>query len=415
MTLRDATVFAFVFLFGFSVRASAYESVYDRLYSQYAEYCGFSQIVKTATEGSKDVGGQGGHSAMYFRGICRDRSRGFPLLKVCEPSDPLPHEVGVSIDGDFMNVNWIAVDTRDFFFFADIRPDQDFDLNAYNRAQKQAMRMQLMQGVTIHPDLLKNKVAGQTDLDYLYQDSFATDYGINMGRNMSCARIPLNTEQLQQAVNLYNSRNHYYHDNNIPYVWDVFSNNCTHLPYDSLAQAGVWSPVGIDKPLPLSLFDLVAPENTFVDLMLRTNDLPLEEPDELFRDDAAREALLTRNWLPTQPGGLAERFLVHKPNEVFSTDLSVLLFYIPLIDPAGSERSEFLEDARYTDVKANLEHFLARYQNIQKNHPPLSYYTDQHGRPAPKVIDPAFPAFYEKYYEYIDQQIKDVTEKLARL
>ncbi len=143
--------------------------------------------------------------------------------------------------------------------------------------------------------------------------------------------------------------------------------------------------------------------------------MPLEEPDELYRDEYARNGILLHGWLPTQPGALTEYVPVHQPNDIFATDLTEILFQVPLLDPAGGDRTRFLTDARFTEPQANLKYFLKRYEEIKKNRVPIEIYTQAHGKLAAKVSDPAFSNFYSKYYQYIDQQIVNVTEQLQHL
>jgi hypothetical protein len=394
----------------------AAEPDYEKIYPQYVEYCGLSQITKVSTYGIKEVGGQGGHAVFLIRGACHDHSYPYARLKICEESDPLPHEVGTSVNSDFQTYNWVATDSKDFLFYGGIKPGQDFDVAAYNQVQLKAQEMDVLNGMHYHTELYaKNETPGMNDVTYMYQDSIGTDYGANLGRNMTCDRLPVSRQQLQEIVDYYNSRNDYYYLNHINFEWSFLNNNCAHLPHNALAEAGFWAPVEIGQPLPQALDAIEIPQNLFVNMMRRTNDMPLEEPDELFRDEYARKALLERGWLPTQPGSLAEYIPVHQPNQIFATNLSDLLFQIPLVDPAGSDRTRFITDARYTDIKSNLEYYLSRYQAIQKNRQPLEHYTTPHGRTDALVTDPAFPAFYAKYYDYIAQQIQSVTEKLSQL
>jgi hypothetical protein len=217
------------------------QKAYEQIYPEYAEYCGLSQITKVSTVGIKEVGGQGGHAVFLIRGACHDHSYNYPRLKVCEASDPLPHEVGTSVNSDFISVNWSAVDSKDFLFTGGIKPNERFDLAAYNRVQREAQAMDIMNGVRIHPELFKNKTPGMNDITYQYQDSIGTDYGVSLGRNMSCARVPMNRQQVQEIVDYYNSRNDYFQENHIDFAWSFLNDNCSHLPYNALAQAGFWA------------------------------------------------------------------------------------------------------------------------------------------------------------------------------
>ncbi len=55
---------------------------------------------------------------------------------------------------------------------------------------------------------------------------------------------------------------------------------------------GVWPIWPTGRPLLISAFDFPVPKNEFVNLMRRTNDLPIADPDALYDDASARAAML---------------------------------------------------------------------------------------------------------------------------
>ena len=67
---------------------------------------------------------------------------------------------------------------------------------------------------------------------------------------------------------------------------------------------GVWPELPTDRPLLIAAFDFPVPKNEFVNLMWRTNDMPIADPDALYDDTAARAAMLQLDYIPTEPGGL---------------------------------------------------------------------------------------------------------------
>ncbi len=76
------------------------------------------------------------------------------------------------------------------------------------------------------------------------------------------------------------------------------------MAHNALAAAGIWAPWPTGQFFIRAAFKFPVPKNEMVDLALRANDLPLEDPEALFQDQTAREALLTHGTLPTGPGAL---------------------------------------------------------------------------------------------------------------
>jgi hypothetical protein len=68
--------------------------------------------------------------------------------------------------------------------------------------------------------------------------------------------------------------------------------------------AGVWPELPTDRPLLIAAFDFPVPKNQFVNLMRRTNDMPIADPDALYDDETACVTLLQQGWITTAPGHL---------------------------------------------------------------------------------------------------------------
>ncbi len=111
------------------------------------------------------------------------------------------------------------------------------------------------------------------------------------------------------------------------------------------------------------------PKNEFVNLMWRTNDMPIADPDALHDDTAARATMANWHYIPTRPGGLAEAVRAIQPNEVYNTHLRLIFYDAP---PFGHYQPWFdaiFRDPRYTDLRANLQHFSALYRTILATRP----------------------------------------------
>jgi hypothetical protein len=194
--------------------------------------------------------------------------------------------------------------------------------------------------------------------------------------------------------------------------WNVLSNNCSHMTHNALAVAGIWETVGVDQPAFIAAFNFPVPKNEFVNLMQRTNDLPLDDLLALYGDETARHDLMTSGRLPTRAGSLAEAAPVMPNNDLYETR-SRLIFY----DPTGRYQRDFetiLGDSRYLDLRTNLTYFAALYQRLKAERKPLDWYlADGRRIPGPGAQD--FPAFYQRFYQYVDRESAAVDAKLAAL
>ena len=95
----------------------------------------------------------------------------------------------------------------------------------------------------------------------------------------------------------------------------------------------LWPEWPTDRPLLISAFDFPVPKNEFVNLMRRTNDMPIADPGALYDDTAARAAIQNWHSIPTRPGGLAEAERVVQPNEVYNTHLRLIFYDEPTFRP----------------------------------------------------------------------------------
>src|SRR4051812_14278721 len=116
------------------------DRLYAELYPYYAEFCAVSQIRKKPGFGADTSGGPGGHSVLYLNGVCRDRSAGYPTIKLCSSEESAAEQgvgqgVGLSVNAHYQNANWVATDGPDFFFRGNLSPRERLTRAAYDRAQ----------------------------------------------------------------------------------------------------------------------------------------------------------------------------------------------------------------------------------------------------------------------------------------
>jgi hypothetical protein len=388
------------------------KDVYAALYPYYAELCALSEIDKKPGFGAEYTSGFGGHSVLYLNGVCRDHDINYPVIKLCDGPDAASQGVGLSVNDHYRNANWIAVEGKDFLFYGSLKPGDHLTKDSYYQTQAIAKKMGVLNGIEFHRHFFDTKPAGMSQRDYMYELSVATDYAINFGRDRYCARVPLNRDQMRRMVVYLNQLNEPYRTGKKKFQWGVLTNNCSHMAHNALAAAGIWTEDAIEEPLFIAAFTFPVPKNEFVNLMQRTNDMPIDNLLTLYGDDVARQSLMADGKLPTHAGALLEAAPVLAQNDLYETRLR-LIFY----DPIGKYQRSFedmMGDPRYVDLRSNLSYFAGIYQHLKETQKPLSWYlADNRKIPAPGRD--GFPAFYQRYYQYIDHEVAATDEKLAAL
>jgi hypothetical protein len=389
------------------------EAGYAALYPLYAELCAVSSVGKKPGFGPSIDGGPGGHTVVYLHGACRDRGAGYPVLRLCDPARPDdPDGVGLSANAHFSNANWIATDGRDFLFDGTLKPGERLTRAKYAETQAAAKRMGLLDGITFHDEVFADMPAGVSRRDFMYDMSVSTDYAIAFGRGRDCARVPVTRAQMLRMVASLNALNAEYRNGPKTYVWNVLQDNCAHFTHNVLAAAGIWDEWRINQFVLLAALSFPVPKNEFVKLMHRTNDGPLR-PAALFRDAATRTALMHDGWLPTEPGALAESAPVWPDNDLYGTGQTLIFYDEPVFETFQVQFDRITAEPRYHDLRANLQHFAAEYDRLRAERRPLAWWQAAH--PALARSPDGFPAFYARFYDYVDGQSRRVDAALAAL
>ena len=347
------------------------EATYSAVYPWYAEFCALSEIDKKPGFGAEIVpGGPGGHSVLYLNGVCRVKDAGYPVVALCGIGDPKPDQgVGLSVNDHYRNANWIATEGRDFVFHGDLAPGETLTRASYLRTQAKARAKGILDGIVFHSRFFDDQPASMSKIDFMYDMSVATDYAVGFGRDRYCARVPLNRAKMAAAVKYLNAVNAPYRSGQEVFNWNVLQNNCTHLAHNVLAMAGLWSEWPTDRSLLISAFDFPVPKNEFVNLMRRTNDMPITNPGALYDDAAARATILAEGWIPTRPGGLAEAERAIQRNDVYNTRLRLIFYDEPIFGHYQERFDAIFKDPRYTDLRTNLNHFSTLYTTILAGQP----------------------------------------------
>jgi hypothetical protein len=391
------------------------EQQYEKLFPYYAEVCALSRIGKKPGFGAEITSGFGGHAVLYLNHVCRKQSDAYPVLGMCdeEPGNPADG-TGLSVNAHYASAAWVAIEGREFFFDGNLKPGQSLTREGYRALQEQAKAKKIYDAVDFHEGVYESMPASFSHTDAKYEISVATDYAIAFGRNRYCARVPVDRPQMVKIVDYLNGLNKPYKDGQKIFDWNLLTHNCSHVNHNALAAAGIWDEWEMDRFLLVSLFDFPVPKNEFVNLMQRTNDLPIDDPEAIYDDPEARELLLQYGRLPTQPGAIADLGTIASPNEVYDTQSRIIFYDDPITGRYERRFDTMLSDPRYFRLQDNLAHFAALYQKIERERKPLDWYLRKRGMTSGPDSD-AFRIFYQKYYDYIGEQVQEVSHQTALL
>jgi hypothetical protein len=384
------------------------DEVYQQFYPYYAELCALSEIRKKPGLGVPLRSGIGGHSLLYLKGVRRDRQARYPTLELCEPDAvPTNRGVSISVNSHYMNANWIAADGPDFVWNGALEPGERLTRSSYERTQDHAKAMGVLDGVKFHEHFFRDKPPGMSERDYMYEISIATDYAVKFGRDIYRTRIPLDRQRMAAIVDFLNDLNSPYRDGSKVFNWRVLNNNCSHVAHNALAKAGIWDPWPTGQFFAFAAFKFPVPKNEFVDLVLRTNDLPVDDSQAMFDDEIARNTLLQSGKLPTAAGALVMAEEAIQENEVYDVNRLRLIFYDnPFWGPYRSRLARILGETRYSDFKTNLLYFKTLYSTALKR---------QRAVEANSLKSKAKEAFDVQYTNYIESEAKRVGDMLMSL
>jgi hypothetical protein len=386
-------------------RTTVDERVYASFYPYFAEYCAVSEFNKRKGLGVElEGGGPGGHSVFYLNGACRVRDAGYPVLGLCsDPPEAMEGRgVGLSVNDHYVNANWTATEGRTFFYHGALAPGEGVTRASYARTQEEAKAMGILDGVVFRAEALEPKPADMAERDYMYEISIITDYAIDLARDRFCARVPLTRGKMEAMVHYLNALNEPYRTGQKEFHWNVLRDNCAYLAHNALAVAGVWPELPTDRPLLIAAFHFPVPKNQFVNLMRRTNDVPIADPDALYDDETARATLLERGWITTAPGALAEARSAVQPNDLYNTHLRLIFYDEPVFGRYQERFDRIFAEPRYTDLTANLAYFSQLYTEILAKRQMSKSSTER-------------AAFDQRYYDTIAGEKANVDTRLARL
>lgn len=387
---------------------------YDRFYPYYAELCALSEIRKKPGFGAEFRSGMGGHALLYLSGVFRDRQTGYPVIKLCDPDiHPPSYGVGISVNSHYKNANWVATEGRHFVFHGALEAGEPLTRAVYERTQAAAMEMGILDGVAFHEHLFREKPYGMSRQQYMYEISVATDYAVAFGRNVYRTRVPLDRPRMSAIVDFLNGVNAPYRNGEKVFRWNIFNNNCSHLAHNALAAAKICEPWPTGQFFMLAAFSFPVPKNELVDLVLRTNDMPIDDPTSVYRCETLRRAFLDANLLPTSPGALASALPIVRDNDIYDADGLRLIFYDnPFWGPYRPCFERIFSEPRYFDLASNLRHFLRLYDASLDNGNRRPGFVAMQATPRPREEFMRFCAYYDRY---IEREANKAKERLALL
>ena len=370
------------------------DPVYDSLFPYYVELCALSQFRGK----NKNIGGIPGHSVMYLHGACRDPKSNYPQLCLCEDADTAYDGVGVTVNRYTKNANWIAIPGRELFYQGNLGPDDRVTEQAVEAVTQQAIDLGLYDGLELLDDVKEKNLT-----DFVREESVGTDFALTFARSIFCARLPVTKAMMQEMVLYLNDLNNQYRTGQKEYHWEGLHDNCAHVTRNALAAASIWKPTkaggkGVRH-------EMAIPANEYLNLVLRSDEFPLEDFEAILQDEEAHDSLLEFGWLPAHHGALIKTLDIRRANDVFDTD-----FHLFLLEPPGSKKTKhterFLYDPKYYDLKPNLRMYKDRYEKILDDKP-----ADE----GKLLRGDRHRSVLHRYYEYIDAQLDDVTKKLTAL
>ncbi|HVK62090.1 MAG TPA: hypothetical protein VM432_11085 [Bdellovibrionales bacterium] len=386
------------------------DAKYRKLYPLFIDAC--SAGLRVTRPDNK--GQPWGHGALLIRGAELDLSQGYPRLRV-KTRGP-GNEVGVSADGQFNNINWVGVPGEKLFFYGDL----DSRAKLTNDVRNALIERMIKTGwfSMVQSDRWTMARDRDEEMQMILNEAIPIDVAMAWGRETLCQRIPVNEKQLQSVVEYLNRVNHYYFVEGHKYTWDFLTNSCGHLANNGMHAAGVVEEKKVDQKGLEKFFNISIPTNFFLHAVRDTSSEKFPSFKKLIDDDEEVETFMRFGMIPAQDGALTRRLRPHgydNPalNEVYDPRASKSQYLdIHLFKSNNSLVRKFTTDASYSDLKPNLEKFLAIYRKNLANAEKLNLQDLEMDN---EVRSYTLDQVHAAYINYLRTKIKDVESKLAQL
>ena len=354
----------------------------------------------------------------------------YPRLRLASAgtdlSDP-DSGTGISVNKNFDNVTWVAIPGRDEFFRGGLAPDQTLDSDLYQAAIQKGIRAGWFTGVRIKDAVMGQRPKVMTDDEFIVWHSIGTDFALNFARTAYCARLPMSRDAIGKVIAYLNGANETAQKSG--YIWNMFTNNCSHVVHNAVAAAGVWDPKVARGPGTLDvardvasvagalafrhMSDFSFPANNFVRLYEAGNERPIDDALAAFRNHDVRRTM-SEGWNMTGPGALVATHPIHDPsrNRMFARGRDPFLFSVPMLWDKADKFKMLTRDApaMVTDLAANLAQYRQRYATTLANQRSLD---DELALLNVTESDDDFRVFYGRFYAEIADELRRTDARLT--
>ena len=263
--------------------------------------------------------------------------------------------------------------------------------------------------------------------EFIVQHSIGTDFALNFARTAYCAQLPMSRDAIGNIVAYLNSANDTAQKTG--YVWNMYTNNCSHIVHNALAAAGVWDPkvargpgainvardaMSVVTALALGrMSDFSFPANNFVRLYEAGNERPIDDARAAFRNRDVRRTM-EDGWMSTGPGALIATYPIHEPNrnQMFAPGRDPFLFSVPMFWDKADKFKTLTRHAPsiVTDLGANLAYYRERYAKTLADQRTVD---DEVGSVQGDEDVRDFRTFYGQFYEHIAEDLKRTEARLT--
>lgn len=406
--------------------SSPAQHTYNSLFPYYAEACVVTQYHKKGAT----PGGWGGHASMFLNGAELEPGAGYPRIRlVAEGADVSGPDsgLGISVNQIFTNVNWVAIPGRDEFFRGGLAPERTLDEAYYEAAVRTAADAGWFAGIDVREALMRRRPAAMPAAEFIVRHSIGTDFALNFARTAYCARLPMDRGAVGALIDYLNHVNE--SARNTGYVWNMYTNNCSHVVHNALAAAGVWDAKEARGPGTIDLIrdllsvakgvvvgrmsDLSFPANSFVRAYEAGNERPINDALAGFRNhDVVRN--VGDGWTTTGPGALIVTYPMHDAarNQMFAPGRDPLLFSVPML---WDKETTFLKLTRHTpatltDLEANLAHYRDRYARILASRRNVN---DELRSIGSDIERRSYRAFRDRFYDVIARELERTDARIT--
>ena len=402
------------------------DRAYNSLFPYSVEVCAVTQFHQIGAK----PGGWGGHATLFINGAEIEPGASYPRLRLVaagtDLSDP-DSGTGISVNKIFDNVTWVAIPGRGEFFRGGLAPEQTLNQDFYEAAIQRATTDGWFAGIRVKAAVMRKRSEAMRPEEFIVRHSIGTDFALGFARTAYSARLPVSRGAVGKVIAYLNGANEGAQQSG--YVWNMYTNNCSHVAHNALAAAGVWDPkvargpgavnvvrdvLSVAKALALSqMSDFSFPANNFVRLYEAGNERPIDDALAAFRNHDVRRTM-EDGWTSTGPGALIATYPIHDAsrNEMFAPGRDPFLFSVPVLWDKADKFEMLTRHAPsiVTDLGANLAYYRERYAKTLANQRTVD---DELGLLSGDTNDADFRIFYARFYEEVADQLKRTDARLT--